>query len=279
MNEFENDALGISIGGDSFSEDDAQKHLTKTLERARTVISIVVEAFKEPWSKNPSTSVRAVLGLWVVNIMRHFLAIQILAEEFDLIKIADTHYRQMFEIMLQIRFITSAENNKRERLAHKVSAWGCVDYLEKMKRFKDVDFAKNAYIEEQTHLSEYDPDLVAEIKKERKQRNLYWFGSSLTRLANSVSTESEDLAQAYRIISAQVHGSWDVTLDVANPQPGILDFRGYPNKAQLYYWASELLDQASNLYIQVWNEVAISVGAPEVPSELEEYDSSPFRKY
>jgi hypothetical protein len=112
-------------------------------------------------------------------------------------------------------------------------------------------------------LSKYDPELVSLIRIERK-KNMHWFMTTFTKLARLVSRKGEDLASAYRIISGDLHGVWDLTLGVAQPKPGILDLRGYPDKATMYIWAADMVDLATQLYARVWNEIARSVGAPQV---------------
>jgi hypothetical protein len=96
------------------------------------------------------------------------------------------------------------------------------------------------------------------------QREHNWFRSSFSKLAKTISKENEDLRMVYQIISADIHGAWGLAFEVANPKPGVLDFRGYPDNSTMYRWAAELLKQVMNLYIQLWNEVAVAMGAPEV---------------
>ena len=239
------------------------KLLEQGLERAYQIISQVSEAFQETWELNPGTGIRALLGSWNIRAVRHLLAIITLADERDLALVANVHYRQMFEIMLQIRYFLSASIDEQEALAEKISAWGCLDWLEKMKSLKDHDLINRGYQQMMEQLETYNPKLVVQIREERS-KNWNWFGMSFSKLAHQVSKDGEDLKSAYHIISADLHGSWEVTLNVANPQPGVLDFRGYPDKATLYYWAAEVVDRASQLYLQTWNEVARSVGAPQV---------------
>jgi hypothetical protein len=133
-----------------------------------------------------------------------------------------------------------------------------------MERFKNSEFGQGGYEDVEKQLGLFDADLVTEIRDERKSNIMYWFGRTFSKLAKEVTREPEDLAQVYRLTSAQIHGAWDLALDVTNPAPGQLDFRGYQNKAQLYYWSAELLDRVIQLYIQIWNEVAETVGAPIV---------------
>ena len=79
-----------------------------------------------------------------------------------------------------------------------------------------------------------------------------------------ISVENEDLRSIYQIVSANIHGSWDHALYVKNPKPGLLDFRGYPNKKTLYLRAVEVLDDATLYYMKLWNEIADAVGADGV---------------
>ena len=159
-------------------------------------------------------------------------------------------------------------------MAQKVSAWGCVDYLEKTDAFKDFKFGAKGHAEMASHLDNYDPALVAEIRSERANRSLNWFGMSFTRLGKLVSQLPEDLASLYQMVSAQAHGSWDMVLDVAHPAPGRLDFRGYPNQAQLLMWGSEMIDRMLGAFKRLWNEVAADVGAPSI--ETPPVSGSPF---
>jgi len=73
----------------------------------------------------------------------------------------------------------------------------------------------------------------------------------------------------YRIVSGQLHGVWDLAIGVANPAPGTLDFRGYPDLDTMYRWAADLVDEATQWYVEVWNEAAIVVGAQKVLLDLE----------
>jgi len=271
----ESSDTGRSLSGKEFSLDEASCLLADTISRAQDLASEVTEAFRSPWTLHPSGAVRVVLAFWVAKAFRHLRAIITLAKHHDLVKVADVHQRQMLEIFLQARAVISADPTARERMAQKAAAWGCVDYLEKMEKVKEAPFARNGYLEVQDQLTHFDPDIVTEIRSDRKKRNMFWFGMPFTQLGATLSRDGEDLGQVYRIASGQSHGSWDIALDVANPEPGHLDFRGYPNDAQLALWAAETVDEAMVLYHKLWNEVAEAVGAPliQLPAEL---GPSPF---
>lgn len=246
------------------NENDAVELLQSVISSAREAIDVIAEAFRKPWSANPTTSERAVFGHWLVYAVRHLVAIIILCEERDLSMVANVHRRQMFEIFLQVRYYASVQKDKRENLAEKISAWGCIEYLEKLESLKDHDDVKNGYDYVLEQLTHHNQNTIDEIKSERERRIFNWFGRSFSKLAVDVSKEGEDLRGAYQLISADLHGTWRLALDVANPQPGILDFRGYPDKTTMYRWAADLLDQSTILYVNTWNEVAVVLGAPEV---------------
>jgi hypothetical protein len=254
---------------DRYSESTARDLLREVIIKAREVIEVVSEAYKEEWTNKPSISVRAVFGHWLVKAARHFLAAIILCEERDLSVVAGVHHRQMFELFIQIRYYASATLEGKEIFAEKISALGCVEYLEKLDVVKDNDHMKGAYDEISEILTHHNQDIVSEIRKERKNRIYDWFGCSFSQLAKDVSREGENLRGAYQIISADIHGAWDLALGVNNPEPGVLDFRGYPNKATMYIRAADLLDQITTLYMNLWNEIAESVGAQGVYYSVE----------
>lgn len=201
-----------------------------------------------------------MLGHWMLKSFRHLMAIVALAKTMDLAKVAEVHYRQILEILLQIRKFASYPPDEQDGVAKKIAIWGILDYLDKLERFRDADFAKGGHEEAEDRLGRFDPSLVDEVRGERKPGQLYWFGRSITGLAQEVNKPPEDMRQVYRITSAQVHGSWDLALDVVSPEPGSLDFRGYPNEAQMLYWAAEIVDRATSMHVRAWNEVADSVG-------------------
>jgi len=246
------------------SESAAHDLLCVVIAKAREVIGVVSDAYREEWTNKPSTGVRAVFGHWLVKAVRHFAAITILCEERDLSVLANVHHRQIFELFLQARYYASVDQEEKEKYTEKISASGCMEYLEKLDILKDHDYIKGAYEEISEKLALYDENLVDEIKRERKKRINYWFGRSFSQLAKDVSREGEDLRSVYQIISADIHGAWDLTLDVDNPEPGVLNFRGYPDKTTMYIRAAEMLDQVTTLYMNLWNEIAESVGAQGV---------------
>jgi hypothetical protein len=255
--------LGTTIDGQYISEDDALKNLSEVIDAAHVSISNVSHAFHESWKSNPSTGVRAAFGHWLVSSARHVVAVTTLVQENDLVKVAEVHYRQMLEILFQVRKVASTHGANREHIVQKVAAWGVLDYLEKMEFVKDTEWGRGGYEDVEQRLELFDVELVLEIKKERK-RSMYWFGKNFSSLAKEVTRQPEDLAKVYHVVSAQAHGAWDLALDVINPAPGHLDFRGYQNKAQLYYWSAELLDRVYKLNVQIWNEIATAVDAPQV---------------
>ena len=249
---------------ESPSEQQAHKRLHE--ERARTgmVIARVGQAYHEPWKGNPSTSERAVLGHWLVRSVRHLAAIGELCRMKDLSMVASVHWRQIFELHLQVRYFLSFPQHARERLAQKIAVWGCADLLQKLEPARGHAEIEGGYIHVGEQYASYADDIRHEVEQERKDRNLYWFGRSLGELARQVSRGSEDLRKAYQLISADAHGVWALAIEVANPEPGVLDFRGYPDKATMYRWASDLLAEATRTYLATWNEIAEAVDAPAV---------------
>ena len=245
-------------------EVDALKLRDGVIHRSRELISSVLGAYKEQWKANPSTGVRAALGHWIMNSVRHLAAISILCEEHDLSTVAEVHYRQILEIMLQVRYFLSFDPHERDLVAQRISAWGCLDFLDKLEILKDHKLIKSGYEKAEEQLSTYELDIVEAARKDRKNRQLYWFGRSFSRLADQVSRGNEDFRGVYRITSGEIHGSWALTFGVANPAPGSLDFSGYPDKATLYRRAAELVDRATLLYVETWNEISRSVDAPGV---------------
>lgn len=256
------DGTPLTFKIDLFNESSAYDLLRRVIENARQVIGAVSDLYK--WTNNPSLNVRAVFGHWIVKAMRHFCAITILCEERDLSVVANVHYRQIFEIYLQIRYYSSLSEEVKEKYAEKIMALGCLEYLEKMGVLKDHDHFKQSYEEISKKLAMYDKELVTEIENNRKKNKYSWFDNSFSKLAKNICREGEDLESAYHMLSADMHGVWDLILDVDNPAPGVLDFRGYPNKTILYIRAAEMLDQVTSLIMKLWNEVADSVGAQGV---------------
>lgn len=234
---------------------------------ARDNILAVTDAFTKDWEANPSTGVRALLGHWMVDAFRHIRALIALCEEQDLSMVADAHNRQLFEILLQVRHFLSYDENQRERIAQKISAMGCIDFLEKLEPLKDHPIVMPGYLEAERQLKEYDPDIVEEIREDRAKRIWYWFGKSFSSLAEAVSGTGQDLKTVYQLRSAEMHGSWALTFGVANPEPGSLDLRGYPNRAVMYEWAADLVDESVRLYVSIWNAIAQVVKAPAVSIE------------
>jgi hypothetical protein len=265
--ELENGPLTFRIK--AFTESTAHELLDVVLEKAKEVIGVVTDANKEEWKNAPSTRVRAVFGHWLVNATRHFKATICLCEEHDLSVVADTHHRQIFELYIQARYYASFDQSAKERYAEKMCAIGFIEYLEKMSVLKDHEQLRDTYKEVSDALSHYDSELVDEIYRERKKNRFNWFGGSFSQLASNVSREPEDLKRAYQIISADVHGTWTLAFDVSNPEPGHLDFRGYPDLATMYIRATETLYQVIAVYLNLWNEIAESVGAQTVKFSFE----------
>lgn len=240
----------------------AEALLRDTIRKARHRVGEISEAYNKDWIKNPSTGIRAVLGYWMVAAMRHFAALTILSEEHDLSVVAGSHYRQMLEIQIQVRHFIAQDPNQWELLAQRVSAYGCIEYLEKLEVVKSYPTVVDGYMKAQKHLENYDQQLIEKITRDRQNREWYWFGKSFSSVAKHVSRDSEDLQALYQLQSADLHGSWGLTFGVANPKPGSLDFRGYPDKVTMFGWAAESVDMATRLLLGIWNDIAQAVGAP-----------------
>jgi len=245
-------------------ETEAEVLLKDAIHKARQTVSDVSDAFNCEWSRNPSTSVRAVLGYWMFTAIRHFVALITLCEENDLSMVSGTHYRQMLEIMIQVRYFTSQAISQWETMAQRVSAYGCIEYLEKLKIVKDHPSVVEGYMEAQEQLKRYDQQIVDQIRRARSNKEWYWFGKSFSAVAKKLSSSSENLQALYQLHSADMHGSWGLTFGVANPKPGSLDFRGYPDKATMYKWAADSVDLATQMLKRIWNDIARAVGAPTV---------------
>jgi hypothetical protein len=137
---------------------------------SRDTIGKVSGSFRQPWTQNPGTGARAALGKWLTTSVRHLAAITVLAEEHDLSTVAEVHYRQMLEISLQVRRFVTATASEQEELAERISAWGCLDFLEKLEPAKELALASKGYQEMTVQLSKYDPGLIARIRSERKNQ-------------------------------------------------------------------------------------------------------------
>ena len=59
-------------------------------------------------------------------------------------------------------------------------------------------------------------------------------------------------------------GIFSPALEVSNPRPGLLDFRGYKNKAQYIYRVACELELATNLMLKVWNTSADVMGVNKI---------------
>jgi hypothetical protein len=251
------------------NEIEAKTRLSATVSTSRGVIQRVTDAFHADWNLNPGQATRAALGKWIVTATRHLTAMNLLAEEHDLWTVSHSHHRQIFEILLQVRHFTQAEPALRDRLAQRVSASGCLELLDHLEPLQDHPKVRPGYQEMTDLLSKYDQDVIEELRAQRAKRRFNWFGTSFTELARRVSIGHEDLAGAYGIISSEHHGVWDLTIGVAAPDPGVLDFRGYPDLEANYQRAADLVDEATQRYAQIWNDVARIVGAPTVDIEFE----------
>jgi hypothetical protein len=249
---------------DEYTDESAKNLLDDIIKIATATIDRVIDAFRGEWENNPSTGIRAVFGSWFISATRHLKAIICLCEKNDLSIVANVHQRQIFELFLQVRYYASLDVDTKERLFHKMLAIGCIEYLEKLHSLRNNEQMRAAYSEMFNRVLGFDKDLISEIKQERKRRQYNWFGCTYSKLAKNISRDGQDLESAYQVISGDMHGSWNLALDVSNPEPGVLDIRGYPDNRTLYLRAAEMLDQATDIYINIWNETADSVGARRV---------------
>ncbi len=257
------DGLSFTFKIESYSESEAFDLLHNTIAMSREVISNIVISFKGDWEDCRSTNIRMVMGHWIVKAVRLLMTLTVLCEERDLSVNANIFHRQIFELCLQTRYFSKLSDTEKEENAIKIKIYGCLEYLEKMEPVKDNEYVKNAYKEVSEYLITFDDKLVKKYKEE-KNRKYFWFGRSFSKLANELSREGENLRGVYQMISADIHGVWDLVLDVRNPEPGIIDFRGYPDKKTLYVRGAETLDQATLLVMEIWNEIAECVGAEKV---------------
>jgi len=241
-----------------------QTLLRATVLRAIDTRRAISRSFSAPWTKNPGPNERAVFGTWTNNAVRHLGAVIVLVEQGDLALIAEVHFRQLLELLLQVRRLAQEPTASRDSLALKVAAWGCVDYLKKLEPVKNEPYAAAGYTQLSSMKARFPPALIKQIEAEMKKGKKYWYGVTTTTLANRVSLGHENLAAVFAIASAQAHGSWDVALGVTSPSPGHLDFRPYPDSATLHTWAAETLDRVTEFSVRIWNTIADVVGAPNI---------------
>jgi len=239
-----------------------QAVLRATVLRAGDVTSSISHSFARPWTNNPGPNERAVFGMWVNNAVRHLAAVAVLAEQGDLALIAEVHFRQILELLLQVRWLAREPQASRESLALKIAAWGCVDYLRKLEPVKNLPIAAPGYAELASMKSRFPRALIGRIEGEMKKGKKHWHGLTQTELARRVSRGNQNLAALFGIASSQLHGSWDVALGVTSPRPGRLHFRPYPDQATLHRWSAELVDRCTQFCAAIWNTVADTVGAP-----------------
>lgn len=258
------DGIPFTFKIESYSESEAFDLLQKTIAKSREFISNIVITFKGDWEDCLSTNIRMVMGHWIVKAVRLLVTLTVLCEERDLSVNANIFHRQIFELCLQTRFFSKLSDTEKEENAIKIKIFGCLEYLEKMEPVKDNEHVKNVYKEVSDYLNTFDDKLVKKYKEKRNQRKYFWFGRSFSQLANELSREGENLRGVYQIISADIHGVWDLVLDVKNPEPSMLNFRGYPNNKTMYIRGVETLDQATLLVMEMWNEIAECVGAEKV---------------
>lgn len=246
------------------TDEDAKAFLCLIIEYARKSERKVAQAARGEWKNNPPAIVRAAFGHWYVSAMRHLEAMNILSAVRDYSVVTLVHHRQIFEIYIQVRFFASLNPEQQESYGQKIHAIGSVEYIEKLKVVKDHPFIKPNYDEMIGFIDDYDPGIIEEIYKDRKKGQYRWFGRTYTSLAKEVSKDGDKLDDLYRILATSAHGSWDLALGVDYSKPGTLNFRGYSDKRTMYLRAAEEIDQATKHFLNLWNEVAESVGALKV---------------
>jgi hypothetical protein len=258
------DGIPFTLRSDINDESVAEDLLSDVIEKAEEVIGTVIDVKNGNWTNNPTTMVRAVFGHWIAKATIHFLAILKLCEDLELSVVAIGHHRQIFELFIQSRYFASLSAEEEEKYANEIYIIGCLEYLEQMEVMKNHDYGKSGYDEINEKLAREEEGIVEEIRDRRKKRKFNWFSRSFSQLAKDVSKAGEDLKIVYQIISTEVHGKWDLVLEVDNPEPGVLDFRGYPDRTTLLKRTIEMVDQVTTLYMNLWDEIAESVGAEKV---------------
>lgn len=257
------DGMAKTIQGNYMSEEEANEYFNGIHVVFEKVVRKIINEFQEPWSNNLSTNVRAIFGFWIRQSILHTIAFRELSIKGDLGMIGKVHTRQILEILLQVRELASKNVEEREQLSKKIIAYGLIDYREKLSSVVNDQPNRDGYKEVLEHLAKFDGDFVIEIEKDYKN-NHNWFGTSFTQLGHSVNIGSEDLGNLYKFLSADSHGIFSVALEVSNPRPGFLDFRGYQNKAQYIYWVACELELATNLLLKVWNSSADVIGVNKI---------------
>lgn len=87
---------------------------------------------------------------------------------------------------------------------------------------------------------------------------------SYTKLAKKFSKNDQNLEALWQISSATTHRAFDPVLNVNTSEPGVITFRGYPDLLTMYRHAKNQVEEANNIFVQIWNDIAEDVGAPQV---------------
>lgn len=140
------DEIPLTFIIDNYDEQTAFNLLNKTVQKANEINYVILEALHEKWAKKTTLNIKIVLTSFFFSAMRHLLATITLCETKDLSEIAIVHQRQILELYLQIKYFVSFNDDKKNTVAQKIAAIGCIEFLEKMKDFKDHDFIKKNHI-------------------------------------------------------------------------------------------------------------------------------------
>lgn len=140
--------------------------LSECVNRANKSVNEINKA-KRGWRAINTLEERVVLGLWLSTAHRHFDAILILSEDKHLSTVANLHYRQMLEILLEVRAFLNYPRKERERVAQEISILATLKYLQKWDVVKEHEKVKDGYQEMEKRLKLYDSQIVDKIKKKK----------------------------------------------------------------------------------------------------------------
>jgi len=247
----------------------SRKQLQESINQTKAAVIEFQLLAREDWKNKLSPEEYVVFLYWANKATNHLLAVialceadmreDLIASKYELVPIANIHYRQMVELFLQVKYLAKIEKNERPHFAEKAVAFGVVEYLRKMEIFRDDEFAQKGISEMEERLKYFSPEIIQEIQDEKR---FYWFGKSFSQLASEVSTTDNDFKALYGLVSAHAHGIWDIILGVSNPQDSVLRISQYQNKNQKADFGRLLIEEATIMFRQTWNAIAVAVGAP-----------------
>jgi len=255
----------IAFNGLTYTEDQSATLLEKTIINAKEIYNATISALHENWGNVPAFGTKVVLSNWLTNSLKHFNAAIILTEHVFPSLVATVHHRQIFENFLQTKYFLSLSPYKQKTTSDSIRIIGCLELLEKLDPVKDQPEISKLIQDVKEILLNYESSFINEIKDKRKNnKKKQWFEMSYSDLARCLSTEGENLRGVYQILSADVHGHWNLLLDVQLSESGNLDFRGYSNKTQLFLGAADSLYQMSGFMLKSWDEIAEFVQATKI---------------